>query len=217
MPLLSATPSTVVNRIILSLTGLAVDGYTSMLLQNRALLSTNPNLSAQVVDDYLDMYTVLFDAIRNTPLDRDIEQPLDRAFNAWYDNTPKETREGLGFIEGRDNYFMSRYKYTALRPWYREMLQLQPADYLSKITIPVLALNGEKDRMVTPDENLAIIQNCLDKAGNTHYKIIRLPGHNHLFQHCETGLPSEYFNLPEAISTETLDTIYNWLKLLYKK
>ncbi len=197
---------------LISLAGLAVDGYTSMLLQNRALLSANPNLSAQVVDDYMDMYTVLFGVVKNTPLKEDLEQSLDSAFNAWYANTPKETREGLGFIEGRDNYFMSRYKYTALTPWYRQMMQYQPADYLTKITVPVLALNGDKDVMVTPDENLGNIKKCLDEAGNTKYKIVRMPNHNHLLQHCETGAPSEYLQLPEAISKETLDTIGTWLK-----
>jgi len=196
---------------LVSLAGASLDGYTGWLLQNRALLSSNPQLSEKVVDDYMNMYTVLFDVLKNTPLNEDVETLLDEAFEQWYANQDKETLEGIGFIEGRNNYFMSRFKYTALRRWYREMMQLQPSEYLSRITIPMLVLNGDKDLLVTPDENLEVIKNCLDKAGNTQYKIVRIPDHNHMFQHCKECTQVEITKLPEAISEETLTIIGEWL------
>ena len=37
------------------------------------------------------------------------------------------------------------------------------------------------------------------------------PGLNHLFQHCTTGLPTEYSQIEETISEEVLKDIAQWL------
>ncbi len=43
-----------------------------------------------------------------------------------------------------------------------------------------------------------------------HVKVY--PGLNHLFQHCTTGLPTEYYNIEETISTVVLQDMANWIK-----
>jgi fermentation-respiration switch protein FrsA (DUF1100 family) len=40
---------------------------------------------------------------------------------------------------------------------------------LEKVTVPVLALAGEKDLQVPPKENLALIERALKKGGNKQY------------------------------------------------
>ena len=37
------------------------------------------------------------------------------------------------------------------------------------------------------------------------------PGLNHLFQHCTTGLPTEYAGIEETISEEVLGDIATWI------
>mgnify|MGYP001051794899 FL=1 len=89
-----------------------------------------------------------------------------------------------------------------------------PADFWKNVKCPVLALNGEKDLQVSAKVNLPAIEKALRKGGNNSVKIVSLPGLNHLFQHSETGLPSEYGDIEETFSTEVLDIITDWINKL---
>lgn len=75
----------------------------------------------------------------------------------------------------------------------------------------MLALNGEKDRQVLPDQNLPPIREALKSGGNTKYEVVELPGLNHLFQTAKTGLPSEYAEISETISPVALEKISSWI------
>ncbi len=98
-----------------------------------------------------------------------------------------------------------------LSPWFRFFLKFDPKPYLENLTIPVLALNGEKDLQVPPKENLAGIEKALKIAGNTNYRIYELPGLNHLFQNSKTGSPREYGEIEETFSAEALKIIRDWI------
>ena len=82
---------------------------------------------------------------------------------------------------------------------------------LTKVKCPVLALNGEKDLQVPPKENLTAIENALKKGKNKNYDVVEMKGLNHLFQHSETGAPSEYGEITETFSEEALKLISNWI------
>lgn len=101
-----------------------------------------------------------------------------------------------------------------LYTWYRYFLMTDPAVFWKQVKCPVLALNGEKDLQVSAKENLPAIEKALKYAGNNSVKIIQLPGLNHLFQHCKTGLPSEYGNIDETFSPEALKIISDWILAL---
>ena len=75
----------------------------------------------------------------------------------------------------------------------------------------MLALNGEKDVQVAANENLPAIEKALKSSGNRSVKIVKLPSLNHLFQHCTTGLPSEYGTIEETFSPEALKIISAWI------
>ena len=98
-----------------------------------------------------------------------------------------------------------------LSPWFKFFLSYDPKPSLSKLKIPVLALNGEKDLQVPPKENLEAIENALKKAGNKNYMTREFPGLNHLFQTAETGSPSEYSKIEETIAPNVLFTISDWI------
>ena len=98
-----------------------------------------------------------------------------------------------------------------LTPWFRMFLALNPADYLSKVRVPVLALNGTRDLQVPADQDLAAIRAALDAGHNTYYKTVALDGLNHLFQHTATGLPSEYSSISETFAPEALRALRDWI------
>jgi pimeloyl-ACP methyl ester carboxylesterase len=96
-------------------------------------------------------------------------------------------------------------------PWYRYFLITNPADYWKKVKCPVLALNGERDLQVAADINLPAIDKALKSGGNQSVKIMKLPELNHHFQHCKTGLPSEYGEIEETFSPEVLKIMSDWI------
>ncbi len=79
------------------------------------------------------------------------------------------------------------------------LLSLEPAAWLAKIRVPLLALNGDMDTQVKSSPNLALIREKVKGAQVKEY-----PGLNHLFQHCTTGNSDEYFEIRETISEEVL-------------
>ncbi len=94
-------------------------------------------------------------------------------------------------------------------PWMEHFLKLDPAPYISKVTCPALVINGEKDLQVIAERNIPIIKKLLSTATIKTY-----PDLNHLFQHCQTGNPTEYYGIEETISTEVLADMVNWIKML---
>ncbi len=96
-------------------------------------------------------------------------------------------------------------------PWFRFFLTYDPLPPLRSVRCPVLALNGEKDLQVDPRQNLPPIEEALKAGGNSDYTVQELPGLNHLFQHAETGSPTEYSKIAETFSPEALEQIAAWI------
>ena len=102
---------------------------------------------------------------------------------------------------------------TLVTPWFRHFINFVPFEYLSKVTIPVLALNGTLDLQVPYNENLRAIELALNEAGNEDYELVALEGLNHLFQTAITGAPSEYRKLNETFNEDAMKTILDWILL----
>lgn len=96
-------------------------------------------------------------------------------------------------------------------PWFRTFIVLNPVPYLRKVRCPVLALNGELDLQVDPDQNLPVIEKALREGGNRRVTVRKLPGLNHLFQKAKTGLITEYSQIEETFNPEALQIIADWL------
>jgi uncharacterized protein len=96
-------------------------------------------------------------------------------------------------------------------PWFRFFMTYDPAAALRKVSCPVLAINGEKDKQVLPDQNLPPIRKALEQGGNKRFEVEELLGLNHLFQTAETGAPGEYAEIEETISPVALNKITNWI------
>jgi hypothetical protein len=90
-------------------------------------------------------------------------------------------------------------------------LQVNPSDYIEKVTCPVLSLSGSNDRMVTPKDNQEAIRQALITADNKDYQIIELEGLNHFFQECEKGTFTEALTIEQTFSPKALDIITKWI------
>ena len=99
-----------------------------------------------------------------------------------------------------------------LTPWFRYILAYNPSSTLMKVRCPVLALNGEKDLQVSSKDNLSGIAAALKAGDNNDFQTVELPGLNHLFQTCKTGLPMEYGEIEETISPSALKLMADWIR-----
>jgi len=107
--------------------------------------------------------------------------------------------------------WMEKQIRMVLTPWFRYALTFDPRPVLKNVHCPVLAINGEKDTQVPP-ENLAVIRAALEEGGNKNVRTVALPGLNHLLQTAQTGSPSEYGMLPETLAPAAFETISAWIR-----
>ncbi|MEN8156205.1 MAG: alpha/beta fold hydrolase, partial [Bacteroidota bacterium] len=95
--------------------------------------------------------------------------------------------------------------------WLRYFVMFDPSEYLVNIKCPVLALNGEKDCQVLANKNINAIRDHLMRSGNMRVVAVVLPGLNHLFQNCDTGLPAEYGQIEETFNPKALNIMMDWI------
>lgn len=98
-----------------------------------------------------------------------------------------------------------------LSPWFRYFITYDPRPALRRLTVPTLALNGALDVQVPAKENLAAIGAALRAAGNRDFRVMELPGLNHLFQTARTGAPGEYATIEETMSPAALEAVASWI------
>jgi uncharacterized protein len=105
----------------------------------------------------------------------------------------------------------------ALSPWFREILNYDPASTLRAVKCPVLAINGERDLQVAAKENLSALRAALAAGGNRNVETLELPGLNHLFQTCQTGAVAEYGQIEETFNPAAMKLISDWIRGLARR
>ena len=95
-------------------------------------------------------------------------------------------------------------------PWLKWFIDYDPSEDIRKTRCPVFAFNGDRDCQVISSQNLTAIKRLLRPSKKNLIK--EYPALNHLFQHCETGLPTEYSSIEETISPEVLADMVQWIK-----
>jgi pimeloyl-ACP methyl ester carboxylesterase len=170
---------------VVSLAGGVVSFEKTLLDQNRWTLQ-QAGYSQDVTDRYCTALESLFDELKAG-------------------GNPEPTNHGLP-AELEQNLQIAKAQSST--PYMRYFLGLDLTDRLGKITCPVLALNGTKDRQVNSEENLNALLDGL--AGQKEIKAME--GLNHMFQHCNTGNPSEYKDIEETFAPEALEIIVTWMK-----
>lgn len=181
---------------IVSLAGMAVSGKETLMRQNSRGLD-KAGITGTDKENSLRLIDALFDTMAGQSL-KGISTPVDI--------------DSLAAASGItvNPLILSSLKMTQQMrtPWLDAFIGLNPRNYLKKVKCPVLALNGDKDVQVEPD-NLTVIQNLVPQA-----KTMLMPRLNHLMQHAVTGEMSEYGEIRETISPEVLDAIVEFINRL---
>jgi fermentation-respiration switch protein FrsA (DUF1100 family) len=93
-------------------------------------------------------------------------------------------------------------------PYLKHFVTLDVRPLLGVISCPVLALNGTKDMQVEAESNLRALRSGL--PDNPCNKFETVEGVNHMFQHCQTGMTTEYRDIEETFAPEVLETLVEW-------
>jgi pimeloyl-ACP methyl ester carboxylesterase len=143
---------------------------------------------------------------------------LSRVFEILQDNTDDEiAKEKIRqtyiqiYGQGLSQELLDAEARTWTSPWMRFFILYDPGPTLAQVTCPVLALFGELDIQVDPNENLLVMDYILNWAGHTDYLVHELPQLNHLFQTAETGAVEEYAQIEETFAPAALDFIGAWI------
>tara|TARA_B100001123_G_scaffold82302_1_gene93846 strand:- start:918 stop:2390 length:1473 start_codon:yes stop_codon:yes gene_type:complete len=96
-------------------------------------------------------------------------------------------------------------------PWFRFFLHYDPRHVLEQLSVPVLAIFGEKDLQVPHELNVPEIEAAFQRGNNEDATVRVLPGLNHLFQQAESGAPSEYQQIEETFNQSALELVSSWI------
>ena len=96
-------------------------------------------------------------------------------------------------------------------PWFRFFLHYDPRPILEQVSVPVLAIFGEKDLQVPHELNVPEIEAAFERGNNEATTVRVLPGLNHLFQQAESGAPSEYQQIEETFNQSALELVSSWI------
>jgi len=199
---------------IISLAGLGVKGEDIIIKQCTDGF-TRAGFNKDYVNRMISLYRSMIDLSNqhiNDATDNDLKPAFAKFMETWLKQQPESFLSQAGFKGPNANSYINTLAANLYLPWMRYFNNYDPAAALTKLTIPVLALNGEKDTQVSAKENLAGFDSLLTKAGNKHFKTMAMPGLNHLFQHANTGQLSEYGKIEETISPEVLEIITQWIQ-----
>ena len=172
---------------IVSLAGMAISGKETLIMQNHQAM-TAIGLPKETVDSYCNSISKALDEIASGKKASEIN--IDDVPVALKPVTIKALQQ-------------------ADTPYVRHFLTVDVGKLLPKIKCPVLALNGTKDTQVDCDANTTRIEKGL---ANCKHSIKKIDGVNHLFQHCNTGIVTEYQQIEETISPEVLQEVAKWIK-----
>lgn len=159
---------------IVSLAGMAISGKETLIMQNRQAMSAI-GLPKETVDSYCNSISKALDEIASGKKASEIN--IDDVPVALKPVTIKALQQ-------------------ADTPYIRHFLTVDVGKLLPEIKCPVLALNGNKDTQVDCDANTTRIEKGL---ANCKHSIKKMDGVNHLFQHCNTGIVTEYQQIEETI------------------
>lgn len=182
---------------LVSLAGSATAGIDLIIDQNRAIMLLQ-GVSAQIINHYTRALRIIYqDRIKGKTV-TDGAKYIDNLCKAESLNLPSNLKTNLVKC------------ITFGDEWMTWFLAYNPADAISRISCPVMALNGSLDMQVLSNENLSVIRQNLPSNNKNYIK--EYTSLNHLFQNCTPTTAMNYAAIEETISTEVLSDIAKWIK-----
>lgn len=194
-PIAAADNDAVAFVILLAGPGTATE---QLMLSQRRMIGASQGMSSAALDRAEPVMRDLYRTVRAAP---DSQQAVARLRTAL---TP-EALGALGAAEAQRELVVTQLT----GPWMRYFLRYDPARYLPRLRVPVLAVNGTLDVQVPAAENLAGMRRLL--AGNGDATVLELPGLNHFFQTARTGAVGEYESIAETFAPGAMDLLVDWI------
>ncbi|MCF6131450.1 alpha/beta hydrolase family protein [Flavobacterium wongokense] len=192
-------------KFIITMAGAGVPTDELLMLQTNAIAKAS-GASDEELKSAQETNRKMYDLIKNYK-GNDLKGEVKKLFIAEMQNLPKEQQPPADEIDK----IADAETQKVIIPWFEYFLKINPDVYLSKLKIPVLAINGTKDLQVISKENLAGIKASLEKAKNKKFEIVEFPNLNHLFQEAKTGTVEEYGQLEQTIAPQVLDKMSSWI------
>ena len=195
-------------KFIVLMAGLGVSGAELSLAQNQFAFNKT-SISEREKEDLDKILRSIYESVTNWSEyvgSNEERDTLKKELGVLWENLPQEIQPQV-----KKDVFVEKTTSNIASPWFRSFLKTDPLVYLEKVSIPVLAINGENDTQVEYQTNLNKIEAALKKANNKHYTIKSYPQLNHLFQESTTGELDEYGKIEQTISPDVLSDITNWI------
>jgi len=206
-PIVAGDPRNKVGFIVM-LAGTAILGSEVLVKQQELISIINGEDEEEVVSNS-QMSIALFQFLQENLESESLKIDMEKFIGDYMVENNTKLPKGVS-SEQMSKVLIEAYA----TPWMKYFLFYDPQYAFLNTKCPVLALNGSNDLQVTPKENLSLFKQLAERSGNENVTTIELPGLNHLFQHCETGSPSEYGDIEETMSPEVLEIMRNWIKEL---
>ncbi len=187
--------------------GTAVPGDEILLLQIKTISKLAGESEENIKRDY-DLNKMTFEILKSCNDSMEAAQKINILYQEYYSSLPDSEKSKPGntitAIEQKKKSFSSN--------WMKYFIKYDPRTELEKLQVPVLALFAEKDIQVPPSQNKDEMEKALQKSENINYKVVVLPGLNHVFQECETGAIDEYAKIEQTTSPKMLELMTDWIK-----
>jgi len=199
-PMVAARNSDV--DFIVMLAGPAIEMSTLLARQNYDIIKSSGQ-SEDIAKQYSKLASEAYKVVKNKKLSTDEKKTrVAETIKKMNSLVSEEASDENAIQESVDELFS---------PWMYYALNFNPQDYLCKVKIPLLALNGDKDVQVYSKDNLAGVVKAMKKAKNSNYKTLELKGLNHLFQKCIFGSPNFYSKNEETFNEDAMKVITEWI------
>jgi uncharacterized protein len=195
---------------LILLAGSTIPG-SELLVEQAVAVAAAGGTSAAELERIRIQQQAVVDAVVSGEGLEELRADLVKQYRVAADKLSAQQKQALGDLDKWAEATVNSAFAQLQSPWMRFFLTHDPATSLEKVTVPVLALFGEKDVQVPPQFNVDPVQAALAKAGNEDVAVKIIPGANHLFQAADTGGPNEYATLPKEFAPGVVDTIVDWL------
>ena len=208
------TPLMAVNSddidFIILMAGAGVEAY-ELFYTSQLALAKAAGLQAGKEEKLRDLYDRFWAIISKPHLNVQERAMGLKYLKSLWEYIDMESRKDFGFLNENIEFLFDQMYH---HPNVLKFFKYQPAETVSQVTCPVLALNGDKDVQVVAEINLPALELALKNGNCPSYQIVKLKNHNHLFQVCETGKVAEYKYIEGTVSNESLSIIKEWIHQL---
>ncbi len=193
-------------KFIISMAGPSIPG-SEIILDQQELIMRISETDENEINQQQELNKKILDFITLNVSSSNLQNELSNNIETWVKEINYLVPKHLSA-----KTFAKQTAYSFTTNWMKTFITTSPDEYIKSLTIPILALFGEKDLQVSPRANLIPMQQLLQSHKQSEVYVF--PNLNHLFQTANTGSPSEYQLIEETLSPIFLDFVTNWIKQL---